>query len=667
MAKRTFDVTVENDHIERITNGQPIVALRELIWNAFDADATEVQVEFDEGELTKLGTVRVIDDGTGIAFDEAESYFSSLGGSWKGSTRTTPNGRVIHGKKGQGRFKAFALGNSVDWISHSGGQQFSIQAHRSNLKQLSVSDPVPSSRTGCTVEIRELHKDYEIRAEHNFHEKLLSEFALKIFDDKAFSIIYDGAELDPREHIVAVTPFDIVLEMDDGTTAEGQLRVVEWKKAVDRKLHLCMPGGFSFYQTPPGIQAKGFEFTAYLEADHFSALADDNAEGLAELDPIAIGLINGAKDQLREHFREREADRARERIARWKSQQIYPYSGEASSPIERNERQVFEVVALSLADHSEDFEKSSDGQKQLVLQLIKTAVENGPASLVSVLSKVIDLPTDELEKIADLLTKTTLTRVVNAAKNVTDRLDFIRGLQLLIFNTTSKKQLLERSQLHRILANESWIFGEEFNLLNDDEDLTAVLRSHLSCFGEDRTDIAIDEPVLDEEGKVKIIDLMLSARVPTATDEARKHLVVELKRPSQKIDENVIAQIKKYAKTVAKDQRFNGTPTEWDFVAISNEFNEDGELEARQKNKPRGLVFELEEPRIRVWARTWGEIIQQAEGRMTFFKRSLEYQADDIRALRYLREMNQEYLSAEVRQMIEELGDDEPEADGTAG
>ncbi len=171
--------------------------------------------------------------------------------------------------------------------------------------------------------------------------------------------------------------------------------------------------------------------------------------------------------------------------------------------------------------------------------------------------------------------------------------------------------------------------------------------------------------MLDAEGKAAIVDLMLSARVPTPTDDERRHLVVELKRPLQPLNEDVLNQIRKYAKAVALDPRFKHSNVEWDFVAISNKFTPDAELEARMAGKPRGLVMELDDPiKIRVWAKTWGQIIQEAEGRLTFYKRRLEYQASDEQALRYLRTIDSGYLSEAVRARIAELdrdeADDEP-------
>lgn len=652
---KQIEVRVENDHIQRITTARPLAAISELIWNAYDADATEVRVELEKGQLTELGSILIVDNGTGIPLDTIEDSFQSLGGSWKRPGARTSGGRAVHGEKGQGRFKAFALGESVAWTSNHGGERFTIFGQKANLKNFEVSDPVASSGQGCTVAIRDVTKDFEIWASNGFADRVRDVFALQLYDDPSFRIIYDGSAVDAREAIASVTPYPIVVEQG-GRTFEATLDIVEWRKPVDRKLLLCLPGRFSFYEMPPGIQARGFEFTAYLTAEHFQQLADNHAEGLVELDRASNALMETAKARLREHFRTKEAARSRDKIQEWVEAAIYPYDGVAADPIEMNERQLFDVVALNLADYSADFDKSPPKQKRLILQLIKAAIETGATNLLSILEKVIDLPKERQDELADLLRKTSLTAVINAAKAVTDRLDFLKALQLLIFEPKSKRQLLERSQLHRIIAQETWIFGEQFNLVNDDQDLSSVLRSHIELLGGERDPLASIEPVLDADGKVAIVDLMLSARIPTPTDDERRHLVVELKRPLQPLNEDVLSQIKKYAKTVALDPRFKHGSVQWDFVAISNNFTPDAELETRMAGKPRGLILELDDPiKIRVWAKTWGQIIQEAEGRLTFYRRRLEYQANDEEALGYLRTIDDAYLSDAVKARIAEL------------
>lgn len=668
-----IEIVVENDHIQRLSSAKPIAAISELIWNAYDADARQVRVELEVGQLTKLGLIRVVDDGTGIPAEEVETFFQSLGGSWKQRAAKTPGGRAVHGEKGQGRFKAFSLGERVTWISCHGGRKFSISGHKADLKRFAISDTIETSETGCTVEIQEVVRDFEIWAANGFADQIRDVFALQLYEDPNFGITYDGVDINPRGAIVSVKPYAISAITEDGREFKATLDVIEWKKRVDRKLLLCLPGRFSFHEIAPGIQARGFDFTAYLTADHFQALARENAEGLIELDPPSLALIEAAKVKLREHFREREAERSRNKIQEWKNAKIYPYEGKSSDLIEANERQVFDIVALNLADYSPDFDKAPEKQKKLILQLIKAAIESGPGALPSILEKVVDLPKDKQEELAELLRKTSLTAVINAAKAVTDRLDFLRALQILVFDPSSRRQLLERSQLHRILAQETWVFGEQYNLMNDDEDLTAVLRSHVKLLGSGsddgslRDNLAPEAPVLDADGRVAIVDLMLSCRVPTATDDERKHLVIELKRPSQNLNEDVINQIKKYAKAVALDDRFKHPKVEWDFIAIGNRFTPDAEFEARQTGKPRGMVFETDDPvKIRVWARTWGEIIQSAEGRLTFYKRRLEYQANDREALRYLRTINSDYLSDEVKERIAKLELQEAAAKGEA-
>ena len=353
-----IEVKVENDHIERLTSAKPIIALSELIWNAYDADAAQVRVVLEQGGLTKLSVIRVEDNGGGIPFEEADGFFKSLGGSWKKKGAKTKGGRFIHGERGQGRFKAFALGETVTWISSAGGKRFSIAGQRSNLKKFMVSDVFTTTSRGSTVEISDIQRDFQIRGEHGFGDQIRDVFALQLYEDPSFEIIYDGERIDAREAIRDVTPYDITATLADGSEVYAKLEIVEWRKHVERRLMLCLPGRFSFHTMAPGIHARGFDFTAYLTADLFQKMADENTEGLVELDPAAIALIEVAKARLREHFRKKETERSRGKIQEWKDAKIYPYAGSTSNAIERNERQVFDVVALNLSDYSSDFDKA---------------------------------------------------------------------------------------------------------------------------------------------------------------------------------------------------------------------------------------------------------------------------------------------------------------------
>ena len=96
------------------------------------------------------------------------------------------------------------------------------------------------------------------------------------------------------------------------------------------------------------------------------------------------------------------------------------------------------------------------------------------------------------------------------------------GLETMLFDTDLKKHFKERSQLHRIIADNTWVFGEEFALTADDQSLTEVLRKHLKLM---KRDIIVDEPVKRVDGTRGIVDLMLSRRVPSILMKSeREHL-----------------------------------------------------------------------------------------------------------------------------------------------
>jgi len=57
------DVQVQSDFLERLATARPVQAIAELVWNAFDADATDVRVEFDRDASGLLQAIRVRDDG----------------------------------------------------------------------------------------------------------------------------------------------------------------------------------------------------------------------------------------------------------------------------------------------------------------------------------------------------------------------------------------------------------------------------------------------------------------------------------------------------------------------------------------------------------------------------------------------------------------------------
>ncbi len=86
-------------------------AIAELIANAYDADATEVQVKlYDSGDNKKIV---VEDNGIGMTFDELNVKFLQIGRNRREEGGRTKLDRFPSGKKGLGKLALFGLGNTI--------------------------------------------------------------------------------------------------------------------------------------------------------------------------------------------------------------------------------------------------------------------------------------------------------------------------------------------------------------------------------------------------------------------------------------------------------------------------------------------------------------------------------------------------------------------------
>ncbi|MCP1659981.1 hypothetical protein [Neisseria perflava] len=137
------------------------------------------------------------------------------------------------------------------------------------------------------------------------------------------------------------------------------------------------------------------------------------------------------------------------------------------------------------------------------------------------------------------------------------------------------------------------------------------------------------------------VDLMLHKKVEVREGEF-DYLVVELKRPSQRINLDIIGQLKSYAVAVAEDERFVKDKCRWKFIAVSNEFDRMAQNEANQKDIPKGRVYALDN--VEIFIMTWSEVISNAKVRLKLYREQLNYAADDESARKYLEEIHAEYL-----------------------
>lgn len=623
----------------------PQAGLCELVWNAFDEDAKTVTITIENGDLGGLELIRVDDDGNGMNQERAREAFSRVGDSWKRMPGTTSDsGRPVHGKHGRGRYAAFSLGEWVNWESCAKQVEgdelgtITIKGRRSQLDRFDIDDTLTiGESTGTRVTIGAVTEG-AISAFNEptaLRERLLTEFALHLDRHDDFEIRFLGEVIDPSA-VIAVRN-NIELKLPDGVPGEATLTIIEWKLTnVERRLYLCQSDGTVTGEMPPGVQAVGAEFTAYVNWDGFVHDAGLLLEGDTQTAPGKV--IEASKEALKKYLAGAGRRREAETIRRWVDEGVYPYKGKPSTPVERATRETFNVIAMA-ASRTVD-ESKTLSNKAMALTLLKEVFEKDPESLLPILRDFSRLNAARIKEIQDLLERTSLAHLISMGREVGDRIDFIHGLNAVLFDKDTKKYMLERTQLHRILAKETWIFGEEWSITGDDQRLNEVLRNYLDELGLD-VELAVGEPIVREDGSVAIPDLVLGRQLETSENQF-KHLVVELKRPNHRLEDKDVTQIRSYASAITNDERFDQPNSSWEFWLVGNETNTAVDEQRSQDNLPYGVVQNSKKYRIVV--RTWAEVLGDAEHRMKFVQRSLQYESGHDKGLQSMREKYGDYL-----------------------
>jgi hypothetical protein len=318
----------------------------------------------------------------------------------------------------------------------------------------------------------------------------------------------------------------------------------------------------------------------------------------------------------------------------------YPYKTPAKSPIDSYRRQLYDGVLLTL-EESYKISAASSAQQQLIFGLAKQLLQS--EDLASVLTNVLGLRTEEVERFADLLRRTSLSSVIAVADLLVDRVRFLDELHVLVYGD-SARYVRERRHLHKIVEGHTWLFGERFNLMGSDRQLEGLLRRIREQLAIDiDTDVTVSAPLRD------IPDLYLTCDQWNEGAHYTQHLVVELKRPSVSLRSSHVEQLRRYAGEIVNhaswSQRHDGH--HFCFILVSSDVSDDVRS-MYQHGEEAGLLSRptLDHP-TELWALRWSDFIERRRQELHFLEQELVVSADP-ELLGYLRDRVGEYLPNEV-------------------
>lgn len=263
-------------------------------------------------------------------------------------------------------------------------------------------------------------------------------------------------------------------------------------------------------------------------------------------------------------------------------------------------------------------------------RLLHVAVTERPESLDRILQEVLNLPDDVRDELADILDHSSLPEVIRAANEVTRRIELLTGLRALVYDSDAAKAMREVDQLHPLVRDNVWLFGDQWHLTRSESSLTNVLRS-----------VAPNECVLEEDlvnGKIVRldgtegrVDLMLHRDVETSTGFRR--LIVELKRPSDALNQKHLTQVKGYVQALMDSQSV--TAERWEFWLVGSRTHRDLEPDIAQRERARGHATVGDN--YDIFVVTWQELIDKRLHELSFIRKQLDYDISQDEAVERLR------------------------------
>ena len=110
------EVSITTEGIQKnLKNFKPLDALCEYIWNGFDAQADTIHVNLHTNEFGLINMISVVDNGTGIAYEELSNKFKPFNDSKKADNSKKINHSLPHGRQGIGRLTFFAFAQRARW------------------------------------------------------------------------------------------------------------------------------------------------------------------------------------------------------------------------------------------------------------------------------------------------------------------------------------------------------------------------------------------------------------------------------------------------------------------------------------------------------------------------------------------------------------------------
>ena len=548
------EVSITTEGIQKnLKNFKPLDALCEYIWNGFDAQADTIHVNLHTNEFGLINMISVVDNGTGIAYEELSNKFKPFNDSKKADNSKKINHSLPHGRQGIGRLTFFVFAQRARWntVYEQDGirYEYYIDMEKDSLNQYDDNGGrIPKAtekESGTEVIFTQLQQF----SKEEIVARIKIEFFwfLELNRSRGYKILVDGEILSYEEFVVERIDF----KPDAELVHEYEITVVQWNQSLGKefsKFYFINSKNEEQYKEATKLNKKSGEFyhSIFVKSQYFDKFFfEKEDEGQVNLFPnrneeefkLLMDCVYDFLYRFRRNYLKEASDRFIDKLV---DSHIYPEFNGNNFIDTYRKNELDNLVGTLYAAQPKIFTNLSDDNKKITIGLLKLIMDSEDKdNLFSVLKQVIDLDEDELSELAGVLKYTSLSNVAKLVKMIEDRQKVIQGLKELVFD----KELYAKEVPHiqNTVENHYWLFGEQYNLITAAEpDFTLALKGLiLATTGKE------EEIDVDHEDKNKEMDIFMIRQ--DRKGDVTENVVVELKRPTVALGEKELSQVKIHA------------------------------------------------------------------------------------------------------------------------
>ena len=453
------------------------LAIKELIDNAYDADAENVWVQLPQ-PLTNDPIV-IMDDGTGMTEKEVRNEYLNIASSRvsRKGERTRLKNRLVKGRKGIGKFAGLMVASLMEVKTRTRGKSTHLQILRDelirarhDLEQINLpiqTEKCEDDTSGTEIILSGINQNFTFPNAERLKRLLVLEYG-RLAD---FRIYVDGELVDIED--IPGDGFELDIPLSTGEIAKARYTISDGRKPLKQSGIAIRVGGkvvgsprfFGLQEDediPPRLLKRVFgEIIAdSLEED---VTADwgaviDNSKVLKELKMAFLPLLKSSFMQV--YHREIDWSKARlkKRIDR----------GLSKLPDYRRK-----FAEKSLDQVLKKFFGESEARIATVISILLESFEKNDYWLV--MQQMEESRTGQVEEMAQAFLQFGMLDVALIAQQSSHRLAILEDLEKLIFNPKTKP-----AQILKAFANNLWILGNQYSLVSTNSELQAVIDMYIS-------------------------------------------------------------------------------------------------------------------------------------------------------------------------------------------